>query len=125
MLFRGDSRKGQGKFNVFYNRLMRNEVVALKYETYRMITVNVPVLIGIKLRAFAFDDEIARSVAVKPADNVQKRGFSAARRTENGNELAFSERDVYAFQCLYRFVLRVIFFNNSVKFQHKNNPRIF
>ena len=72
---------------------MRNEVVALEDKSYSVISVYVPVSVGIRFRASAVDYKISVGILIKTADNVKKRRFSAARRTENRDEFASSERD--------------------------------
>ena len=75
-----------------------------------MVAVNVPVLVGVEFRAFPVYRKVAGSVSVKSADDIQKGGFSAPGRTENGHEFAFSEFKRDAFQRGDGFVRRVIFF---------------
>ena len=79
--FRSDTRQSQRKFDVFGNRLVRNQIITLKHETYRMIAVRIPFFIRKILRAFAVDYKVARRIAIEPADYVEKRGLSATRRT--------------------------------------------
>ena len=78
---------------------MRNQIVALEYKAYRVVAVAVPIGIGEGFRRSSRNVEIAVRVAVKPADDVEERCFSAAGRTEDRNKFALSEIDRYAPQC--------------------------
>ena len=80
---------------------MGNEVVRLKHEADAVISVYVPIAVGIIFRGNAADDEIAGRVMVESADDVQKRCFSASRRTEYGNEFIGAEFERYAFECVH------------------------
>ena len=78
---------------------MRYQIVALEYKAYRVVAVAVPIGIGEGFRRSSRNVEIAVRVAVKSADDVEERCFSAAGRTENRNKFALSEIDRYAPQC--------------------------
>ncbi len=70
---------------------MRDEVVALEDETDRVIAVGVPVAVLVILRRAAVDDEVAVGVAVKAANDVQKRRLATTRRPQNGDKLVLAE----------------------------------
>ena len=70
---------------------MRDQVVALKYKTDRMIAVSVPIPILKILRGAAVDDQIALGILIKATDDVEHRGFSAPGRAENGHKIAVPE----------------------------------
>ena len=55
---------------------MRNQVIALEYETDRVVTVRVPVPVLISLCGYAVDNEVTRIVTVETSDNVKKRGLT-------------------------------------------------
>ena len=66
---------------------MRDKVIALENESDRVVSVCIPVAIFELLCGFAVDDKVARGVRVQAADDVQQRGFTAARvmlNTPNG-----------------------------------------
>ncbi len=87
-------------------------MIALENEAYRMVAVGIPVAVGKFLCGRALDYKVARGIFVKPADNVQKRGFSAPRSTEYGNKLVFAEVDAYAFKRLHGAARHLIFLFN-------------
>ena len=87
-------RNRERELHVGENGLVRDQVIGLKDEPYAVVSVRVPILVGIIFRRLSLDHEIARRIAVQPADDVQKRRFAAARRAEDGNEFVAAE--VYA-----------------------------
>ena len=74
---------------------MRNQVIALEYETDRVVTVRVPVPVLISLCGYAVDYEVSVVVAVKAADDVEQGGLARAALTENSDEFVVAqvERD--------------------------------
>ena len=68
--FRAYPGKRQRQFDVFENGLVRNKIVTLKNKPDGVITVCIPLFIAELFSAFSVDYKIARSIAVKSADNV-------------------------------------------------------
>ena len=93
-LLLANARNRQGKLDVAKHRLVGNQVVALKNKADAVVAVDVPVPILVILRGATVDNEVARGVMVKAADDVQQRRFSAARGAEDGNELRLTEREI-------------------------------
>ena len=83
-----------------------------------MVAVSVPIAVVVKFGGNTVYDDIARCVLVKPADDIQKRGFSAPGRTEYGNELAFSKAQIHAFQRLNRLIPRNVIFYYILLLKH-------
>ena len=79
--FLPDSRNCQCQLYICKHRLMRDQIVTLKYKTNRMITVRIPVSVLIFFRGNAIDDKISAVVAVQSSDNIQKRGFTGTTGT--------------------------------------------
>ena len=71
---------------------MHYKVIALKNETYTIVPVRIPIGVGKRRGGLSVDKQIARSVRVKPAEYVQKRGLATPRRTEYAYKLALSKR---------------------------------
>ena len=97
----GNARDRERQFDVAEHGLVGNEVIGLEHEPDPMISVYVPIVVFVILGGNAADDEIARGVVVKTADNVQKRGLAATGRAENGHELVLTETEGHAFQRLH------------------------
>ncbi len=75
------ARDRQREFDVAQHGLVRDKIVTLKNKADAVVAVNVPVAVAELPRAYAVDADVARSVLIQPADNIEKRGFAAARRT--------------------------------------------
>ena len=102
----------QRDFDVAEYRLVGNEVVGLEYETDTVVTVNVPIVILIRLGGFSVDHQIARGVLVQAADDVEHRRLTATGRAENGHEFVTAETQVYPLQGVDHLPCRfVIFFD--------------
>ena len=71
---------------------MRYEVVTLEYKSYSVVSVNVPISVGVGFRADSGYRKIAGGVVVKTAYDIKKRSLSATRRTEYRDELSLPER---------------------------------
>ena len=61
---------GQGQLHVGKNRLMRNQVVALKYEADGVVPVGVPVTVLVFFCGNTVDNQVAGIVAVQSADDI-------------------------------------------------------
>ena len=83
---------------------MRYQVIALEYESDRVIAVCIPICAFEFLCGFSADDKVAVGVSVKTAYNVSKRGLATSRLTEYRHELAFSEVNADASECVDLFV---------------------
>ena len=90
---------------------MRDQVVALKNKTNRMVAVSIPFTVGKRIGRLAVYFELTGCVSVKSAYDVQQRRLSTARGTENGHELAVAEGERHALQRLNGRVSRDIAFS--------------
>ena len=70
---------------------MRDQVIALEDKADAVIAVNVPVAVAEFGRGAAADEKVTPCVAVKPADQVQKRGLAAARGAKHRDKLVLAE----------------------------------
>lgn len=97
---------------------MRNQVVRLKDEPYRRISVCVPVFV-VKFRSgHSADDEIAAGVTIKSADYVEHGGFATAARSENCNKFALSKIERNFAQRVHRRGCGRIIFYDVFKLKH-------
>ena len=92
------ARKRQRKLHVLQNRLVRDQVIALKDETDGMVAVGIPVPRGKVLRRASADDKIAGGILIQSADDVQKRRLSAAGRPQHSDEFMPPEPDRHTLQ---------------------------
>ena len=72
----GDSADGEGQFHIGQNRLVRDQVVALKYKANGVVSIRVPVAVLVFFCGDSVDDKIPGVVAVQTADDIQQRGLS-------------------------------------------------
>ena len=66
-------------------------MIALEYEAYGVVTVRIPIPVAVLLGASALYYQVAGSILIQAAYNVEQRRFAATRRTEYGNKLALPE----------------------------------
>ena len=117
-----DAAERQGELHVGQDRLVRDQVVALEHKADRMVAIGVPVVVGESLCGFSVDEKIAFGVAVEAADDVEHRGFSAARGAENGNKLALAEIDADVIHGADGGISRHIVFDDIFQYQHVMPP---
>ena len=67
---------GQGQLHVREDGLVGNQVIALEYETNRVVTVGVPVPVLVLLGGCPVDDQVSAVVPVQAADDVQQSGLA-------------------------------------------------
>ena len=105
-----NSGQSQCQFDIGQNCLMRDQIIALENEPYRVISVCIPVSILVFLGADPVDYQISFSILIESAQNIKHCCLTAARRTENRNELAFTEREVHTPESVHYFSTRFILF---------------
>ena len=59
---------------------------------------------------------------IEPTDNVEHRGFTRPRRSQNGHELVIAKRQAYAVERHLRKRLRNVPFANTFELQHGRQP---
>ena len=97
---------------------MRNEVIALKDEADAVVAVGVPIAIAKVLGRNTIDEQIAQVKVVEAADNVEHRGFTRTRGTQNGHELVIAKRQAHAIQGNLRKRLGDILLADVLELQH-------
>ena len=107
-----DARQRERELDVREHRLVRNEVVALEDEADRVIAVVIPIAVEKFLGRFSIDDKVAVGVTVKTADDIEHRGFSAARSTEDRNEFVPTEIQRNTAEGDHLAVARDVFLND-------------
>jgi hypothetical protein len=100
------------------NGLVRNQIVALEYETDGMVAVGVPVPVFEVLGRSAVDDQVTFGVLVETADDVQHGGLSAAGRSQDRDKLVAPKTQVDAFQRMDCVFTGEIVFFDAFQFQH-------
>ena len=101
---------------------MRNEVIALEHKADAVVTIGVPIAIVKILGRNTVDQQVARVKVVEPADNVEHRGLTRARGTQNGHELVIAKRQAYVVERHLRKRLRNVPFANTFELQHGRQP---
>ena len=90
-LIGADTTDGQRELDIFENRLVGDEVVALKDESDGMVAVGVPVAVGIALCAHAVDDQVAVVIAIQSADDIQQGRFTGAALSEDRDKFIVTQ----------------------------------
>ena len=116
------TRERKRQLNVFQDGLMRNEVIALGHKTDAVVTIGVPIAIVKILGRNTVDQQVARVKVVEPADNVEHRGLTRTRGTQDGHELVIAKRQAYVVERHLRKRLRNVPFANSFELQHGRQP---
>lgn len=65
------------------------------------------------------DQQVARIEMIEPTDNVEHRGFTRTRRSQNGHELVIAKRQAYVVERHLRKRLRNVPFANTFELQHR------
>ena len=93
-----DAGNGQRELDVRQNRLMGDQIIALKNKADGVIAIGIPVAIPVFLRGNSVDDQIAAVIAVQAADNVQQRRFARPARPQHGDEFIVPQVQVHIIQ---------------------------
>ena len=77
------------QLNIASECLMRDQMIALKDESHRMIPIRVPVPALILLCRHAVNDQLPAVTVIQPSDDIQQRCLSGTARTQNRNKFFF------------------------------------
>ena len=113
----GDTRERERQFDVGKHGLVGDQVIALKDEADGMVAVGIPIGVAVTLGRNAVDHKVAACVLVKTADDIEQGGFTAARRTEDRNELVFTEVDRDAVEGAHVAVAYVVVLDNVSEYE--------
>ena len=102
------ARYGKGKLHVPLNALLRYQIVTLKYKTYPLVTVGIPIAVAVFFGGNAVYAHFAGSIMVKSAYYIQKRSLTAPRRTQHRHELVAAKVYIYPFQRQNSAVTRLV-----------------
>ena len=76
---------------------MGNEVIVLEDEAAAVVAVGIPIFVFKAFGGFSIDQKIAAGIMVQTANDVEQRGFAAARRAEDGNKTLVREHQRQVF----------------------------
>ncbi len=107
-----------GQSHILQYGLVHDEVVALEHKPDPVVPVRIPVLVSVVLCASSVDDEIAAVVVVQAADDVQQRGLSAARGTENRYEFIVPECHRKIPDRMNDFIPRIVVLDQVFQSEH-------
>ena len=116
------ARERERQLHVFQNGLMRNEVIALEHKADAVVAIGVPIAVAEVLGRDAVNQQVARIKVIQSADNIEHRGFTRTRGTQNGHELVIAKRQAHAVERHLRKRLRDVPFANSFELQHGRQP---
>ena len=118
--FLPDPGNSQRKLHIGKHRLMRNQIITLKYKTNGMIPIGIPVSVFIFFRGNPVDDQITTIVTVQSTDDVKKRRLSRTTRSQDRNKFIVPEIQAYIIQCLLYQRTCTVFFADMLDLKHKN-----
>src|SRR5262249_1468763 len=93
-----DAREHEGKFDVLKGRQGGDQVEELEDEPDVLAAVEGELVLAAFGEALAPDEDFPRGRAVEPADELQERGFAAARTADGGGDLSGIEGEGDAVQ---------------------------
>ena len=116
------ARERERQLHVFQNGLMRNEVIALEHKADAVVAVGIPIAIVKVFGRNTVDQQVTGIEMIESTDNVEHRGFTRARGTQNGHELVIAKRQAHAVERHLRKRLRNVPFANTFELQHGRQP---
>ena len=79
-----------------------------------MVTVAVPIRVGIVIGGAAVYDKVALGVGVKTADDIQQRGLAASGGTQNSDKFAFTKLKVDALERMNSLLSNGVILSNAL-----------
>ena len=101
---------------------MRNEVIALEHKADAVVAVGIPITIVKVLGRDTVNQQVARVKVIESANNVEHRGFTRTRGTQNGHELVIAKSQAHAVERHLRKRLGNVPFANTFELQHGRQP---
>ena len=98
---------------------MGDQIVALEHETDGVVSVRVPVPVGVFLRGNTVDDQITAIVAVQTADDIEQRGLTGAAGAQNSHEFIVPQIQAHAVQRRLDQLAGDIGFSDILNLKHK------
>ena len=83
-----------------------------------MVAVGIPIVVFIGFGAAAIDHKIAAGILIQAANDIQKRGFAAAGRAQNGRKFTPAKRNIHATQCIHLGIARLVCLGNLFQCKH-------
>ena len=115
---------GQSQFHIGKYRLVGNQIIALKHKANGMVTIGVPIPVGIFLGGNAVDNQITAVVAIQTANDIEQRGLTGTAGAQNGHELIVPQGQAHAVQRYLNQISGHIFLSNVLDLQHSNTPMV-
>ena len=97
---------------------MRDQIVTLEYESYRVIPVGIPIPVFIFLSGYSINDKIAAVIAVQPANDIKKRRLSRTARPQDGNKFVISQIQAHSVQSFLDKSSGAVFFTDVFYLKH-------
>ncbi len=98
------------ELHILKNSLVRDQVIALEHEAYRVVSVRIPVTVAILRCRDPVYHELPAVRLVQAADNIQERRLSRSARAEHRHELIVAEVHAHSVQRHLRETCCPVFF---------------
>ena len=102
------ARNSQRQLHIALYRLLRYQIVTLKYKTDPFVAISIPIAVAVLLGGHAVNAHLPRRIVIQPAYNIQKRGLSAPRRSQHGHKFTTFEIYIYPFERQHPAVARLV-----------------
>ena len=121
-IFGRNAADRQRELDVFENRLVGDQVVALEYKADRVVAVGIPVAIGILFGGDPVDDQIAVIVAIQSADDIQEGGLTGTAGTEYRYKFVVAQTERHALERFLHKTACLVYLTNLFDLKHDPPP---
>ena len=97
---------------------MRNEIITLENESYRMVPISIPVSVFILFGRGSVDDKVTFIITIQTSDNIQQGRFPGTGRSQNSDKLIVAKIQADIIQCFLQEVTCFIFFSDISNLKH-------
>ena len=101
---------------------MWDKVIALEHKADAVVAISIPIAVTEVLGRDAVNQQVTRIKVIEPTDNVEHRGFTRPRRSQNGHELVIAKSQAHAVERHLRKRLGNVPFANTFELQHGRQP---
>ena len=103
---------------------MRYQVIALEHKAYGMVPVGIPIPVLVFFCRYAIDYQVAAVIAVKTADDIEKRSLARTARPEYCHKLVITEAQAHIVKSCLSKISRDVFFSDIFDRQQSTFPPV-
>ena len=109
---------GQCQLHIRQHRLVGDQIIALEHKADGMVSVRIPVPVGILPGGDPIDDQITAVVAVQTADHIQHCGLAGTAGAQNGDKLIVAQGQTYPIQGSLHQIAGNVLFTDVLDLEH-------